>query len=67
MGSGAIAAEVEAATYFCCLEAMQNAMKHGGDVHQIAVILSVDGALHFEVRDDGAGFEQHMVPSRAPD
>ena len=36
-GVGRFGAEVEAATYFCCLEAMQNAMKHGGDVHEIAV------------------------------
>jgi signal transduction histidine kinase len=58
-GVGRYAPEIEAATYFCCLEAMQNAMKHGGDVGRITVTLSVDGNLHFAVRDDGAGFVQN--------
>ncbi len=62
-GVGRYAAEVEAATYFCCLEAMQNAMKHGGDVHLITVAVSVDGSLHFAVRDDGAGFVQNGAVS----
>ena len=62
-GVGRYQAEIEAATYFCCLEAMQNAMKHGGHVKKIAVVLSVDGDLHFEVRDDGAGFVQNGAVS----
>ena len=48
---------VEAAVYFCCLEALQNAGKHAGDGATITVTLSEDeGALLFEVADDGAGF-----------
>ena len=49
--------QVEAAVYFCCLEAMQNAGKHAGDGASTTVMLrEVEGALVFEVADDGAGF-----------
>lgn len=49
--------EVEAAVYFCCLEALQNAGKHAGDGATAAVRLWTErGELHFEVADDGAGF-----------
>jgi signal transduction histidine kinase len=49
--------EVEAAVYFCCLEALQNAAKHAGDGAAVVVRLWEEaGALRFEVADDGAGF-----------
>jgi len=57
-GIGRYPAEVEAAIYFCCLEAMQNAGKHAGDGSTISVRVWEDvGALLFEVADDGAGFD----------
>jgi signal transduction histidine kinase len=50
--------EVEAAVYFCCLEAMQNAGKHAGDGARITVTVEESGSeLCFEVADDGAGFD----------
>ncbi len=50
--------EVEAAVYFCCLEAVQNAGKHAGAGARIAVTVGRDGdALWFEIVDDGAGFD----------
>jgi signal transduction histidine kinase len=50
--------EVEAAVYFCCLEAMQNAGKHAGEGSKIVVTISEDeGELRFDVADDGAGFD----------
>jgi signal transduction histidine kinase len=50
--------EVEAAVYFCCLEAMQNAGKHAGEGSKIDVtVFEDDGALCFDVADDGAGFD----------
>ena len=59
---GRLAAEVEAAAYFCCLEAMQNAAKHAGADAEIEVRLSCDnGALRFEATDDGLGFEPGSV------
>jgi signal transduction histidine kinase len=54
-GIGRCAPQVEAAVYFCCLEALQNASKHapGSDVR---MTLTRDGAaLHVEVVDDGPG------------
>jgi signal transduction histidine kinase len=50
--------DVEAAVYFCCLEAMQNAGKHAGDGARMCVAVGDrDGSLWFEVRDDGTGFD----------
>lgn len=49
--------EVEAALYFCAVEAVQNAVKHSG-ASAISVTLSSDGLrARLEVSDDGAGFE----------
>ena len=48
---------VEAAIYFCCLEALHNAAKHAGDRARITVTLRHDtSGLVCEVTDDGAGF-----------
>jgi signal transduction histidine kinase len=47
---------VEAAVYFCCLEAVQNAAKHGASC--AAVRLDRVGVeLTFSVTDDGPGFD----------
>jgi signal transduction histidine kinase len=48
----------ESAVYFCCAEAVQNAVKHGGPQARISIDLRRDGddAVVFEVADDGAGF-----------
>jgi signal transduction histidine kinase len=50
--------EVEAAIYFCCMEALQNAGKHAGaDATAMVKVWENDGALHWQVSDDGAGFD----------
>ena len=54
-GVGRYDPEVERAVYFACLEALQNAAKHAGPARHVWITLVDDGALHFEVRDDGAG------------
>jgi len=57
-GVGRHPPEVEAAVYFCCLEALQNAAKYAGDGASAQVRIWEDaGGLLFEVFDDGAGFE----------
>jgi signal transduction histidine kinase len=49
--------ELEAAVYFCTLEAMQNAAKYA-DATRVTVRLSErDGRLSFDITDDGAGFD----------
>jgi signal transduction histidine kinase len=49
---------VEAAVYFCCLEALQNAAKHAGEGAEARIAVhEQEGALLFEVSDDGAGFD----------
>jgi len=55
-GVGRFAQPVEAAVYFCCLEALQNAAKHAGARSASIVVFHGDG-LRFEVRDDGRGFD----------
>ena len=52
------AADVEAAVYFCCLEALQNAGKYAGEDARVVVHVREDkGKLGFDVVDDGAGFD----------
>jgi signal transduction histidine kinase len=47
----------EAAVYFCCMEALQNAGKHAGEGATATVRVWQDAAgLSFEVTDTGAGF-----------
>ena len=62
-GIGRYPAEVENAVYFCCLEAMQNASKHAPDA-ALTIALGESDGLVFEVRDDGAGFDEMAVSSR---
>lgn len=55
---GRYAQEVEAAVYFCCLEALQNAGKHAGESASITItVTAADDGLSFEVCDTGAGFD----------
>jgi signal transduction histidine kinase len=55
---GRFAPELEAAVYYCCLEAVQNAVKHVGRDARVSIHLYPDaGWLHLEVRDDGPGFD----------
>ena len=50
--------EIEAAIYFCCLEALQNAGKHAGDGASVVIALAHVGEdLQFSVSDDGRGFD----------
>lgn len=56
-GVGRYPPEVEAAIYFCVLEAVQNAVKYARcDLVTVALEQTGDG-LTFEVRDEGVGFD----------
>ena len=56
-GSDRYSQDIEAAVYFCCLEALQNVAKHAPDASRVAISLERNGDLRFAVRDDGPGFD----------
>jgi signal transduction histidine kinase len=60
-GVGRYPQEVEAAVYFCVLEALQNVQKYAGATSVIVRVSDVHDDLQFEVRDDGRGFDQTSV------
>jgi signal transduction histidine kinase len=49
--------EIELAVYFCCLEAIQNALKHAGASHVRVTVSDDAGHLVATVADDGGGFD----------
>jgi signal transduction histidine kinase len=49
--------EVEAAVYFCVLEALQNVQKYAGATAAVVRLSEVEQQLRFEVLDDGRGFD----------
>lgn len=49
--------EVEAAVYFCCLEAVNNARKHAPGAAVAVRLRLEEGELRFRVRDEGPGFD----------
>ncbi|HEY1367249.1 MAG TPA: histidine kinase, partial [Gaiellaceae bacterium] len=58
---GRLPEEVETAIYFCCLEALQNSAKHGGEDVVVSIrVWKEPHLVRFAIVDDGAGF----VPSR---
>jgi signal transduction histidine kinase len=57
-GSGRYPSEIEAAVYFCCLEALQNVAKYAGANEAIIRLGRSNGDLTFEVVDDGQGFDR---------
>jgi signal transduction histidine kinase len=51
------APDLEAALYYCCLEAIQNALKHAGPEAQISIrLFTTDRELRLDVRDTGPGY-----------
>jgi signal transduction histidine kinase len=55
-------AEVEAAAYFCVLEALQNVAKYARASGATVRLSEEDGQLAFSVSDDGAGFDPSVTP-----
>jgi signal transduction histidine kinase len=56
-GIGRYSPEVEAAVYFCCLEALQNVAKYAQANRVTVRLAEASGGLTFEVSDDGLGFD----------
>jgi signal transduction histidine kinase len=56
---------IETAVYFCCLEALQNAAKHGRPDTRVRIEVADENGLRFTVTDDGPGFDvAHTEPGR---
>lgn len=52
------------AAYFCCLESVQNALKHAGSRETVTITVTLrqsDHQLVFEVADDGVGFDPGAI------
>jgi signal transduction histidine kinase len=65
-GVGRYPPEIEATVYFCCLEALQNTAKHAGARARATVrVWEEQGALRFDVSDDGAGFDPRRAAGGA--
>src|SRR5206468_10316670 len=56
-GLGRYPIELEAAVYFCTLEALQNAAKYANATQITIAFLVRNDALEFTVADDGVGFD----------
>ena len=63
-GTYCLAGSVEAdtAVYFCCLEALQNAVKHAAATRVEVRVLADADHVEFAVVDDGRGFDGTGVP-----
>ena len=53
--------DLEAAIYFCCLEALQNVTKYANASHAWVSLHHEAGGMRFEVGDDGDGFDRSAV------
>jgi len=55
-GVGRYSQEIEAAVYFCALEALQNVQKYAEATHATVRLRETNGDISVEVEDDGKGF-----------
>jgi signal transduction histidine kinase len=62
-GIGRYSPDIEAAVYFCCLEALQNAAKHAPGAQVEIRVWEESGGLLFTVSDDGPGFDTDPASS----
>jgi signal transduction histidine kinase len=61
-GVGRLAQHIEAAVYFCCLEALQNITKYAAASRVRICLAARDHSLSFTVSDDGAGYDPGRTP-----
>jgi signal transduction histidine kinase len=62
-GIGRFAQDTEAAVYFCCLEALQNAAKYAHATQARICLQAQNGILSFTVSDDGTGYDARHTPT----
>jgi signal transduction histidine kinase len=58
---GRYALEVEAAVYFCALEALNNVAKYAEATRATVRLFQQNGRLTFSVDDDGRGFDPNAI------
>jgi signal transduction histidine kinase len=64
-GIGRFGQDIEAAVYFCCLEALQNIAKYAA-ASEIRICVAVrDDSMHFTVSDNGSGYDAGRTPMGA--
>jgi signal transduction histidine kinase len=61
-GIGRYAQDIEAAVYFCCLEALQNVVKYAQTDEAVITLAEQGGLLSFTISDNGQGFDPETVP-----
>jgi signal transduction histidine kinase len=64
-GIGRFPQNIEAAVYFCCLEALQNIAKYSRASQARICVRARGGTLSFAVSDDGAGYDTRHTPMGA--
>jgi len=64
-GIGRFGQDIEAAVYFCCLEALQNIAKYAHATQARICVRARAGTLSFTVSDDGAGYDPRRTPMGA--
>jgi signal transduction histidine kinase len=47
----------EACVYFCCLQALQNVVRHAGNAESVVRLSTAGDSISFQVADRGAGFD----------
>ena len=62
LGSVRYDPDIEAAAYFCCMEALQNAAKHAGATSIAVSLAEQDDTLVCSVADDGVGIDAGAGP-----
>lgn len=56
-------ADTEACVYFCCLQAIQNVMRHAGNAPCTIRLDADEAEIRFSIADDGPGFEVQETPA----
>ena len=54
--------DTEAGVYFCCLQAIQNVIRHADNAPCVVALSGDADAIAFEIRDDGPGFDVAATP-----
>jgi signal transduction histidine kinase len=55
-------ADVEACVHFCCLQAIQNVLRHAANAPSTVHLSLTNDVLTFEIADEGAGFDARTTP-----